>query len=187
VQSWEYQPLGPFLAKNFATTISPWVVTADALAPFRVPPPARPVGDPLPLPYLQVPDDWTLALELDVFLSTPVMQARGDAPAQVSQVEYADAMYWTPSQLVTHHGSNGCNLGPGDLLGSGTISGPTAGSRGCLLERTRRGSDPWTLPGGETRKFLEDGDQVIIRGHARSSAAVTIGFGECTGTVLAAS
>lgn len=186
VQSWEYQPLGPFLAKNFATTISPWVVTADALLPFRVQPPSRPVGDPPSLPYLQIPDDWTLAIELEVFLSTSAMRARGDVPAQVSQVDFPDAMYWTPSQLVAHHGSNGCNLCPGDLLGSGTISGPTPGSRGCLLERTQRGSEPWALPGGETRKFLEDGDQVVMRGHARRSGAVTIGFGECAGTVLAA-
>ena len=186
VQSWEYQPLGPFLAKNFATSISPWVVTTDALVPFRVPPPERPVGDPLPLPYLRVPDDWTLAIELDVFLSTASMQLRGDPPARVSRVDFAGAMYWTPSQLVTHHGSNGCDLSPGDLLGSGTISGLTPDSRGCLLERTRRGSDPWVLPDGERRKFLEDGDQVIMRGHAQRPDAVTIGFGDCSGTVVAA-
>jgi fumarylacetoacetase len=138
------------------------------------------------LPYLQVPDDWTLAIELDVFLSTASMQLRGDPPARVSRVDFAGAMYWTPSQLVTHHGSNGCDLSPGDLLGSGTISGLTPDSRGCLLERTRRGSDPWVLPDGERRKFLEDGDQVIMRGHARRPDAVTIGFGDCSGTVVAA-
>ena len=186
VQSWEYQPLGPFLAKNFATTISPWVVTIDALAPFRVPPTDRPAGDPQPLPYLQVPDDWTLEITLEVFLLTTAMRARGDRPAQVSRVDFAEAMYWTPSQLVTHHASNGCNLGPGDLLGSGTISGPTPDSRGCLLERTRRGSEPWVLPDGETRKFLDDGDQVIMRGHAQRAGVVTIGFGECAGVVVAA-
>ncbi len=187
VQSWEYQPLGPFLAKNFATTISPWVVTTDALAPFHVAPPPRPSGDPLPLPYLQVPDDWTLAIELEVLLATAAMRGRGDAPARVSQVDFATAMYWTPSQLVTHHGSNGCNLSPGDLFGTGTISGPTPDSRGCLLERTRRGSEPWVLPDGETRRFLEDGDRVIMRAHARHAGAVSIGFGDCTGVVLAAS
>jgi fumarylacetoacetase len=186
LQSWEYQPLGPFLAKNFATSISPWVVTADALIPFRRAVPPRPVGDPLPLPYLQVPDDWTLALELEVFLATAAMRERGEAPARVSRVEFPEAMYWTPSQLVTHHGSNGCNLGPGDLLGSGTISGAAPDSRGCLLERTRRGSEPWSFPDGETRQFLEDGDQVIMIGRARSPGAVSIGFGQCSGIVQGA-
>jgi fumarylacetoacetase len=183
IQSWEYQPLGPFLAKNFATTISPWVVTTDALLPFRSVPAARPEGDPSPLPYLQVPEDWTLDIELEVFLSSDAMRARGEEPMRVSRVDFARAMYWTPSQLVTHHGSNGCNLHPGDLLGSGTISDTAPESRGCLLERTWRGSEPLTLPDGETRAFLQDGDEVTMRGSARRDGAITIGFGRCSGTV----
>ncbi len=186
VQSWEYQPLGPFLAKNFATTVSPWVVTTEALLPFRTAPAPRPASDPAPLPYLQVPEDWSLAIELEVLLSTAAMRARGDAPILVSRANFDQAMYWTPAQLVTHHGSNGCNLHPGDLLGSGTISGTTPDSRGCLLERTWRGSEPLPLPHGESRTFLEDGDEVIMHGLARRDGAVSIGFGPCSGTVIPA-
>jgi fumarylacetoacetase len=187
MQSWEYQPLGPFLAKNFATTISPWVVTAEALIPFRAPMPPRGVSDPAPLPHLMVPNDWTIAVQLDVELRSAAMREQGAAPMTVSRVEFGDAMYWSPSQLVTHHASNGCNLYTGDLLGTGTVSGPTPDSRGCLLERTWRGTEPITLPGGAMRKFLEDGDEVTFRGTCHAPGAIAIGFGECRGVVVAAS
>lgn len=186
LQAWEYQPLGPFLAKNFASTLSPWIVTGDALQPFRVAMPVRPAADPLPLPYLQIPDDGTWSISLEVALRTTAMQARGEAPAVVSRADFAEAMYWSPAQLVTHHGSNGCNLVAGDLLGSGTISGATEESRGCLLERTWRGSQPITLPDGSVRRFLEDGDEVIISGRCCAARAVPIGFGRCRGVVLPA-
>lgn len=186
VQAWEYQPLGPFLAKNFATTISPWVVTADALLPFRRPMPPRGDGDPQPLPHLRVPDDTTLALELSVQLHTAAARERGDPPATISTVDFSEAMYWSPAQLVTHHASNGCNLYMGDLLATGTVSGPTPESRGCLLERTWRGTQPLQLPGGDERAFLADGDEVIFRGTCRAPGAVAIGFGECRGRVMPA-
>ncbi|HET9133071.1 MAG TPA: fumarylacetoacetase [Gemmatimonadales bacterium] len=186
VQAWEYQPLGPFLAKNFATTVSPWIVTMEALKPFRVPMPPRPAGDPAPLPHLALADDWTWALELEVELWTLGLHKKGMPPHRVSQVRFDEAMYWSPSQLVAHHTSNGCNLNPGDLLGTGTISGPTPDSRGCLLERTWRGSEPLQLPDGTERRFLEDGDQVILRGRAVKAGAVPIGFGACRGFVLPA-
>ncbi len=186
VQSWEYQPLGPFLAKNFATSISQWVVTSEALLPFHVPMPPRGISDPAPLPYLTVPDDWTIAAELEVTLRSNAMRERGDAGMRLSRVEFNQAMYWSPSQLVTHHASNGCNLYMGDLIGTGTISGPTPDSRGCLLERTWRGTEPLTLPTGETRKFLEDGDEVTFHGACHAPGAVSIGFGECRGIVIPA-
>ncbi len=186
IQSWEYQPLGPFLSKNFATSISPWVVTAEALLPFRTPMPARGVSDPAPLEYLRVPDDWTVAVELEVTLASEAMRARNDPGMIVSRMQFDQAMYWSPAQLVTHHASNGCNLYSGDLLGTGTVSGPAPESRGCLLERTWRGTEPLTLPGGEVRKFLEDGDEVIFRGICRHDDAIVIGFGECRGVVLPA-
>ena len=185
IQAWEYQPLGPFLAKNFATSISPWVVTAEALLPFHVPMPRRPPGDPPVLEYLDVSDDWTLAVELQVELQSAAMRSRGGSPFLISRVRYDEAMYWSPAQLVTHHASNGCNLYMGDLLGSGTVSGPTPESRGCLLERTWRGAEPLALPAGEKRSFLEDGDEVIFRGHCRAPGATSIGFGECRGQVTA--
>ena len=184
MQAWEYQPLGPFLAKNFASTISPWVVTTDALRPYRVPMPARPAGDPEPLPYLQVPDDATWALELDVELTTAAMRERGDPAFRVSRGRFEEAMYWSPAQLVTHHASNGCVLGPGNLLGTGTISGPAPTSRGCLLERTWRGAEPLALPDGSARRFLEDGDEVTLRGRAIADGRPTIGFGACRGVVV---
>jgi fumarylacetoacetase len=186
LQAWEYQPLGPFLAKNFASTVSPWVVTTDALRPYRVPMPARPEGDPAPLEYLRVPDDHTWRLELDVELRSSGMRDSGAAPFRVSRADFATAMYWSPAQLVTHHASNGCVLNPGDLLGTGTISGPGAAERGCLLERTWRGAEPLTLPDGSTRAFLEDGDEVILRGRALAPGRPTLGFGECTGVVAPA-
>ena len=188
LQSWEYQPLGPFLAKNFATTISPWVVTMEALAPFRVPAFVRPADDPAPLPYLTDPTDTAqggLDLTLEVCLLTEKMRATGAAPHRVSSGNFQQ-MYWTLAQLLTHHASNGCNLQPGDLLGSGTVSGPTPDSRGCLLELTTRGTEPLRLPHGEERGFLEDGDEVILRGYAARPGARRIGLGECRGRVLPA-
>jgi len=188
LQRWEYQPLGPFLSKSFATTVSPWVVTADALAPFRAPAAARAAGDPAPLPYLTDPTDQSsgaIALDLEVLLSSARMRSAGRSPLSLSQSSFA-SIYWTPAQLITHHASNGCNLGPGDLLGSGTVSGPTKAGRGCLLELTWRGSEPLDLPTGETRRFLEDGDEVILRGRCRRDGFVAIGFGDCRGIVTPA-
>ena len=167
VQTWEYQPLGPFLAKSFATTVSPWVVTLDALAPFRAPAFARPHGDPAPLPYLSstgADAAGGFAITLEAWITTRQMRAKGDAPFRVSRGAFTD-MYWTVSQLVTHNASNGCSLRPGDLLGSGTVSGAAPESRGCLLERTWKGTQPLMLPGGETRTYLEDGDEIILRGY----------------------
>ena len=188
LQSWEYQPLGPFLAKNFATTVSPWVVSLEALAPFRAPA-ARPAGDPAPLPYLASAANRAqggLDLTLEVFLLTPKMRDAGTAPLRLSRGNFS-SMYWTLAQLLTHHASNGCNLTPGDLLGSGTVSGPEKNSRGCLLELTARGREPVALPGGESRAFLQDGDEVIFRGYAERAGFVRIGLGECRGVVLPAS
>jgi fumarylacetoacetase len=188
VQTWEYQPLGPFLAKSFATTISPWVVTLEALEPFRVPPFARPPGDPAPLSYLDAEQDrgsGGIDVIVEVFLLSERMRQAGVAPCQVSSGRLAD-LYWTMAQMLTHHTSNGCNLRSGDLFASGTISGPTPDSRGCLLELTWRGAEPLTLPSGETRKFLEDGDEVILRGRCERPGAVGIGFGECRGRILPA-
>ncbi len=185
IQKWEYQPLGPFLAKSFATTISPWVVTMEALAPYRVPALLRPPEDPTPLPYLTSVEDREsggVDLDLQVFLSSEQMRSSGDKPALLSRSNLRD-LYWTPAQLLTHHASNGCNLCPGDLIASGTISGPEKESRGCLLELTWRGAEPVALPGGEMRRFLENGDEVILRGRAGRAGLANIGFGECRGTV----
>jgi fumarylacetoacetase len=188
VQSWEYQPLGPFLAKNFATTISPWVVTIDALEPFRAPAFARPHGDPRPLPYLDAPENESAGafdIRLEVWLSTERMRRAGVTAHRLSEGRFTD-MYWTVAQLATHHASNGCNLTPGDLIASGTVSGDTRESRGCLLELTWRGAEPITLPSGEQRRFLEDGDEVVLRGFCQREGFARIGFGECRGTVVAA-
>ena len=188
VQAWEYQPLGPFLAKNFATSISPWVVTMEALAPFRVPAFVRPAQDPAPLPYLTDAADAAhggLDLTLEVSLLTPGMRGSGHVPHRVSSGNFQQ-MYWTLAQLLAHHTGNGCNLRPGDLLGSGTVSGETKDSRGCLLELTWRGTEPLKLPNGEERRFLQDGDEVILRGYAERPGARRIGLGECRGRVLPA-
>jgi fumarylacetoacetase len=188
IQSWEYQPLGPFLAKSFATSVSPWVVTMEALAPFRVPAAARPAGDPAPLAYLGCAEDRErggLAIALEVWLSSAAMRAQGMAPERLSRADFA-GMYWTAAQLVAHHASNGCNLRPGDLLASGTVSGPAEGQSGCLLEITARGAKPLRLPTGEERRFLEDGDEVILRGRCARNGFVPIGFGECRGTIAPA-
>jgi fumarylacetoacetase len=185
-QAWEYQPLGPFLAKNFQTTISSWIVTPEALAPFRAAQPKRPDGDPLPLPYLADPSDQdggALDLELEVLILTARMRQHGSAPYRLS-IGSALNMYWTPAQVIAHHASNGCNLSPGDLLGSGTISAPTRDGYGSLLELTDGGRTPIELPSGESRRFLEDGDEVILRARARRDGGHSIGFGECRAAVL---
>lgn len=181
LQAWEYQPLGPFLAKSFVTTVSPWVVTLEALAPFRIPAYQRPAGDPAPLPYLEQPGDGGVGITLEALLRTPRMREAGAPPARLSRGSFGD-MYWTIAQLLTHHASNGCNLRPGDLLASGTVSGPSADARGCLLEITRRGAEPIALPGGETRTFLQDGDEVTLRGWCEKDGR-RIGFGDCVGTI----
>jgi fumarylacetoacetase len=188
VQAWEYQPLGPFLAKSFATSLSPWVVTMDALAPFRVP--ARPLGadDPEPLAYLSSGDDRQQGgfdIHLEVHLLTAAMRAREQSPVLLSQSNTRD-LYWTIAQMLTHHTSNGCNVRPGDLYATGTVSGVGDEARGCLLELTERGSHPLTLPNGEQRSFLEDGDEVILRGCCMREGATRIGFGECRGVVMPA-
>jgi fumarylacetoacetase len=185
IQSWEYQPLGPFLAKNFATTVSPWVVLTDALEPFRVPARPRDEGDPGPLGYLRSAGDsqrGAFAISIEVWLSTARMRETGAPAHRLSSGDFS-RMYWTPAQMLTHHASNGCNLIPGDLLASGTVSGPTRDERGCLLEITRRGAEPVMLPGGEERSFLEDGDEVVLRGWCRRPGVAALSFGECRGTV----
>ena len=188
IQSWEYQPLGPFLGKNFATTVSPWVITPEALAPFRTVAPGRRPGDPAPLPYLTDPADQVrggLDIELEVLLRTAAMRSRDLKPERVS-VSSTRHLYWTIAQLIAHHTSGGCNLRPGDLLGTGTISGPDDGSRGSLLEMTRNGSAPFSLPSGEVRSFLQDGDEVILRARATRPGWASVGFGECSAVVLPA-
>lgn len=184
IQSWEYQPLGPFLAKNFATTISPWIVPLEALAPYRLPIQTRPEGDPAPLPYLAQPQSAHAAFDitLEVFLCSQKMREASIAPLQLSRGNLRD-LYWSVAQLVTHHASNGCNLRPGDLLATGTISGPEEGSEGCLLEMKHR-AHPLTLPTGETRTFLEDGDEVMFRAYAQRDGLPRIGFGICTGMIV---
>jgi fumarylacetoacetase len=187
-QAWEYQPLGPFLAKNFHSTISPWVVTAEALAPFRTAQPARPEGDPRPLDYLWDEADQeggALAIDLEVHLLTARMREAGIAPHRLSRGPAAN-MYWTVAQMVTHHSSNGCDLHPGDLLGTGTISAPTEDGFGSLMELSRGGTEPVKLPHGEERSFLVDGDEVILRAYARATGYAPIGFGDCRAVVLPA-
>ncbi len=179
---------GPFLAKNFATTISPWVVTLDALEPFRAPAFQRAEGDPAPLPYLTAEEDRLRGgfdLKLEVWLRTERMRRENSDAVRVSQGNLRD-LYWTLAQMLTHHASNGCNLRTGDLLASGTISGASRDSLGCLLEATRRGAEPLQLPNGESRSFLEDGDEVILRGYCEREGHPRIGFGECRGRVLPA-
>jgi fumarylacetoacetase len=184
IQSWEYQPLGPFLAKSFATSISPWIVTLEALLPYRVSALERASADPAPLPYLAPASERRDAfdLTLEVTLQSAQMRQSGAAPLLMSRSNMHD-LYWTPAQLVTHHSSNGCNLRTGDLLATGTISGPNEGSEGCLLEMKHR-SQPVSLPTGEVRRFLEDGDRVTMRAFGARKDLPRIGFGECTGVVL---
>jgi fumarylacetoacetase len=186
LQAWEYQPLGPFLGKNFATTISPWIVTMEALAPFRTKF-ERPAGDPQPMPYLDSPgnrEHGSFDIVLEVWLQTPRMREIGECPVRLSSSRAAEAAYWTAAQLIAHHTVNGCNLQPGDLLGSGTLSGPSPDQAGSLLELTQGGKQRLTLPNGETRTFLEDGDTLILRGYCQARGAVRIGLGEARGTVL---
>jgi fumarylacetoacetase len=187
IQAWEYQPLGPFLAKSFASTVSPWVVTMDALAPFRVAF-ERAAEDPQPLPYLDHDGNraaGAIDIRLAVWLQTAAMRERDQPAVRLTQSNFRDA-YWTLAQLVAHHTSNGCNLRSGDLLGTGTQSGPAAGEGGSLLELSQGGKRPVPLPNGETRTFLIDGDTVILRGHCEGEGRVRIGFGDCAGTVLPA-
>lgn len=186
IQAWEYQPLGPFLSKSFATTVSPWMVTLDALAPFRRPF-VRAPGEPPPLPYLDSARNraqGAIGIELDVLLHTPKMRAAGAGPARISRSNFADAAYWTIAQLVTHHTVNGCRLVDGDLLGTGTLSGAAPEQAGSLLELSAGGKSPLKLTDGEQRTFLEDGDSVILRAHCRRDGYRSIGFGEARGTVL---
>jgi fumarylacetoacetase len=187
LQAWEYQPLGPFLAKNFATTISPWVVTLQALAPFRVPF-KRPQADPQPLPYLASQrnrDAGAFDIRLEALIQSASMLERNEPPHRLSETSFRHA-YWTVSQLVAHHTVNGCNLRPGDLLGSGTQSGPTADEAGSLVELSKGGTQPLNISTSEQRTFLEDGDTVIFRGWCERPGAVSIGFGEVQGRVLPA-
>ncbi|HMD17538.1 MAG TPA: fumarylacetoacetase [Terriglobales bacterium] len=188
IQAWEYQPLGPFLAKSFATSLSPWVVTMEALSPFRTAAFARAEGDPAPLPYLFDQNDQEqggLDLWLEISLLSVRMREAGIAPVVLGRSNFRD-MYWTMAQMLAHHASNGCNLRAGDLLASGTVSGEDKSARGCLLELTARGKDPITLPTGEQRKFLEDGDEVILRGFAERDGFRRIGLGSCRGAILPA-
>jgi fumarylacetoacetase len=188
VQAWEYQPLGPFLGKSFFTTVSPWVVTPEALAPFRTAQAPRPEGDPAPLPYLLDAHDQAagaLDIELEVFLLTEGLREKG-LPAHRLSAGSARHLYWTVAQLVAHHASGGCNLRPGDIFGTGTISGPDESALGSLLEISAGGRRPITLASGETRRFLEDGDTVIMRAHCRREGFATIGFGEGRGTIAPA-
>jgi fumarylacetoacetase len=187
IQAWEYQPLGPFLSKSFATTVSPWIITAEALAPFRMPQPPRPEGDPKPLDYLWSAEDqaWgAYAITLEASIRSAAMRDGGMAAHRLSRAS-TTALYWTVAQLVAHHTSNGCNLRPGDLLGTGTISEPVITGYGSLLEITEGGRRPITLPSGETRCFLEDGDELSLSAHAAAPGFVTIGFGSCSGTIAA--
>ena len=198
LQKWEYQPLGPFLAKSFATTIAPWVVTMEALAPFRCPAFPRPAADPQPLPHLDSAGNREFGgvdLTLEVYLSSEKMRATNTARQRLSRGSFRD-IYWTPAQMLTHHTSNGCNLAPGDVLGSGTVSGPTRDARGCLLELTWDGEignvvpgtqrTPIELPDGSQRKFLADGDELTLVGYCERDGYRRIGFGECSGVILPA-
>jgi fumarylacetoacetase len=185
IQTWEYQPLGPFLAKSFASTVSPWIVTLEALEPFRCAAFARPEGDPRPLPYLYDEKDQQqggYAIGTEMLLASAQMRAQKMPPARLSRCSFRDS-YWTLAQMVAHQTSNGCNLQPGDLLGSGTISGTGPGAAGSLIELTQGGKSPLALPTGETRTFIADGDEVIQRGRCEADGAVPIGFGEAAGLV----
>ena len=188
IQAWEYQPLGPFLSKSFASTVSPWIVTMEALAPFRAPF-ERPPGDPQPLPYLDTPanrEHGALDITLEVWLQTAKMREAGAPAVRLTKGNAREAAYWTAAQLITHHTVNGCNLQPGDLLGSGTLSGPKPDEAGSLLELTLGGKNQISLPNGERHTFLEDGETLTLRGYCERAGAVRIGLGECAGTVLPA-
>jgi fumarylacetoacetase len=185
IQAWEYQPLGPFLAKSFLTTISPWIVTLEALEPFRAPAFNRAPGDPEPLAYLTSIEDKQqggLDVTFEVYLTSRQMRHDGIEPLRLSRSNLRD-LYWTVAQMVAHHTSNGCNLRPGDLIGSGTVSGETRDSLGSMLELTRRGVEPLQLPTGEQRRFLEDGDEITMRGYCKRDGYARIGFGDCRGRI----
>ncbi|NBP73857.1 MAG: fumarylacetoacetase, partial [Alphaproteobacteria bacterium] len=185
IQAWEYQPLGPFLAKSFASHISPWVVTMEALAPFRCPAYERPDGDPVPLPYLSSEENEAnggFDLQIEVSIASERMRDAG-TPPQVLAVTNMQHLYWTIFQMLTHHTSNGCNLRPGDMMGTGTISGPTEDALGSILEITKRGAEPVSLPSGEERKFLADGDELIMRAWCEADGARRIGFGDCRAVI----
>ena len=187
IQAWEYQPLGPFLSKNFASTISPWIVTLEALSPYRVAF-TRATDDPQPLPYLDSPANsaqGAMDIQLEVLLQTQTMRQQDQAATRLTQTSYRHA-YWTVAQIVAHHTVNGCNLQPGDLMGTGTLSGPSLDEAGALIELTVGGKQPLTLPNGESRTYLEDGDTVVLRGWCEKPGAARIGFGQCVGTVLPA-
>jgi fumarylacetoacetase len=188
LQAWEYQPLGPFLAKNFMTTVSPWIITAEALSPFHIAQPPRPGGDPTPLPYLLGAADQAegaYAITLDVLIQTRAMREAGLKPHRLGSGPAAN-LYWTLAQLVTHHTSGGCNLNPADLLGTGTISTPDDSGLGSLLELSQGGQRPIELPGGETRTFLQDGDLIGLAGRAIADGYVSLGFGPCQGVIAPA-
>jgi fumarylacetoacetase len=188
IQAWESQPLGPFLAKNFATTVSPFVVTAAALAPYRTRAYARPQGDPAPLPHLTAAADQEfggLDIVMEAYLVTAKIRSAGETPFRLSRGSFAD-VYWTVAQMVAHHASNGCNLETGDLMGSGTVSGPRRESWASLLELTQRGKERLALPNGETRGYIEDGDEIIFRGHCAKPGFARLGFGECRAVIAAA-
>lgn len=187
VQVWEYQPLGPFLAKNFLTSISPWIVTSEALAPYRIAQPPRPAGDPAPLPYLLDASDQNAgayAVTMEVHLRTKRMRSEGASPHRLSHGTM-QAMYWTVAQLVAHHSCNGCNLRAGDLFGTGTLSGVEPSSYGSLLELSKGGRAPLELPNGEKRSFLEDGDELVMSAYAEAPGRPRLGFGSCQGIVSA--
>ena len=188
IQAWEYQPLGPFLAKNFATTISPFVVTMEALAPFRTKAFERDSGDPAPLPYLaneQNEKFGGIDINLEVFIQTQKMRDEKIEPHLLSKSNMKD-LYWTIGQMLTHHASGGCNLQTGDLIATGTISGKEKSERGSMLELSWRGTEPIELPNGETRRFLEDGDEIIMKGYCEREGFRRIGFGECRGRIIPA-
>jgi fumarylacetoacetase len=188
IQGWEYQPLGPFLGKSFGTTVSPWVITLEALAPFRGAAPARREGDPQPLPYLSSSADrasGAIDIDVEVAIASSKMRANGAPPHTLARTS-SRHLYWTIFQMVAHHTLNGCNLRPGDLIATGTASGPTPGELGSLLELTANGAKPFALPDGDTRTFLEDGDEVILRGYCRRNGFRTIGFGEARGIIASA-
>lgn len=188
IQAWEAQPLGPFLAKSFATTVSPWIVTPEALAPFRIPQPERPAGDPAPLPHLADPADalaGAFDIVLEAWLATPGLRERSLAPHRLA-LSNARHLYWTPAQMVAHHASGGCDLRSGDLFGTGTISGPDADGVGSLLEATQGGRQAIALASGEERRFLEDSDEIVLRARAERDGLVSIGFGDCRAQVVPA-
>jgi fumarylacetoacetase len=186
IQQWESQPLGPFLGKSFGSTVSPWIVTPEALAPFRVTQPARPAGDPRPLPYLWDEADQregAFDIALEALLLTEGLRAKGLPPHRMSASNTTE-LYWTVAQMIAHHSCNGCNLAPGDLFGTGTISGPTPEGYGSLMELSADGTRTMTLASGETRTFVEDGDEVIFRAHCQKSGCAPIGFGECRAQIV---